>query len=333
MSTFGTDALNAGGGVLDVAGGRGEITYALIFEHGVKCTLIEPRPAKFTKQQRKDLKKRYHLDANETVLPQIQAEFRPEMWDKVPHYLARAWDEEEVGEESAPSIIPHPDHHLDPSPPSPPIDPVPVPESDTGIRLPASNNSVISKMTNDAASATRSATVRIRRMTWVRAEPSRKESGPGVVEGGVGVGVVGVGERLGSGSGCGSLPSLVLGMHPDEATDNIVDYAIRERIPFAVVPCCVFPHLFPGRRFTPDGDTGDGLGGEEKEEMEEEKKESKKERVRTYADLVAYLREKGAWRPSSTMVHGPLRATTTRLPFQGRNLVIYRTQKEKDEQH
>ena len=41
---------------------------------------------------------------------------------------------------------------------------------------------------------------------------------------------------------------LVLGMHPDEATEPIVDVALAKKIPFAVIPCCVFAHLFPERR-------------------------------------------------------------------------------------
>jgi len=31
---------------------------------------------------------------------------------------------------------------------------------------------------------------------------------------------------------------LVVGMHPDEATSEIVLYAVKHGIPFAVVPCC-----------------------------------------------------------------------------------------------
>ena len=42
--------------------------------------------------------------------------------------------------------------------------------------------------------------------------------------------------------------SLVLGLHPDEATDFIVDAAIAAKVPFAVVPCCCFSRLFPHRR-------------------------------------------------------------------------------------
>lgn len=34
---------------------------------------------------------------------------------------------------------------------------------------------------------------------------------------------------------------LVVGMHPDGATDEIVAYAVKHRVPFAVCPCCVLP--------------------------------------------------------------------------------------------
>ena len=35
--------------------------------------------------------------------------------------------------------------------------------------------------------------------------------------------------------------SLIVGMHPDEATEEIVDVALHHGKPFAIVPCCVFP--------------------------------------------------------------------------------------------
>ena len=41
---------------------------------------------------------------------------------------------------------------------------------------------------------------------------------------------------------------LVVGFHPDQATEAAVDLALALRVPFAVVPCCVFPSLFPHRR-------------------------------------------------------------------------------------
>ena len=42
--------------------------------------------------------------------------------------------------------------------------------------------------------------------------------------------------------------SLIIGMHPDEATVDIVDVALAKKINFAVVPCCVFHVKFPERK-------------------------------------------------------------------------------------
>eukprot|EP01080_Neovahlkampfia_damariscottae_P012951 gene12951-7529_t len=39
--------------------------------------------------------------------------------------------------------------------------------------------------------------------------------------------------------------SLIFGMHPDEATESIVQVSLLNSKNFAVVPCCVFPNLFP----------------------------------------------------------------------------------------
>ena len=36
-------------------------------------------------------------------------------------------------------------------------------------------------------------------------------------------------------------------MHPDQATDLIVDFAVANGKAFAVVPCCVFPTEFSHR--------------------------------------------------------------------------------------
>ncbi|GMI30784.1 hypothetical protein TeGR_g5755 [Tetraparma gracilis] len=44
----------------------------------------------------------------------------------------------------------------------------------------------------------------------------------------------------------------LVGMHPDEATEAIADCALGRGLPFAVVPCCVFPGMFPDRK-TPEG--------------------------------------------------------------------------------
>ena len=42
--------------------------------------------------------------------------------------------------------------------------------------------------------------------------------------------------------------SLIVAMHPDEATESAIDWAVAHRRPFFIVPCCVFGRLFPNRR-------------------------------------------------------------------------------------
>lgn len=42
LATYGTESLNEGTGVLDVAGGKGAISYELQCRHAVRCTLVDP---------------------------------------------------------------------------------------------------------------------------------------------------------------------------------------------------------------------------------------------------------------------------------------------------
>lgn len=84
-----------------------------------------------------------------------------------------------------------------------------------------------------------------------------------------------------------SAASFIIGVHPDQVTECIVDIAIQLKIPFAVIPCCVFTKLFPERK-TQSGET-----------------------VRTYEELVAYIKGK-----HPNIVQGI-------LPFYGRNIVLY----------
>lgn len=83
---------------------------------------------------------------------------------------------------------------------------------------------------------------------------------------------------------------LLIGMHADGATEAIVDAALRHDKPFVVVPCCVFPNLFPKRRVELQGKTVD---------------------VRTHEQFCQYLAAKDA------------RLATATLPFEGRNTAIY----------
>lgn len=83
--------------------------------------------------------------------------------------------------------------------------------------------------------------------------------------------------------------SAIVALHPDEATDAIVDMAVKRRIPFVVVPCCVFSRFFTYRR----------------------KPGTNNLPVTTYDDLLDYLCSK----------HESIQRTT--LPFQGANVALW----------
>jgi hypothetical protein len=86
--------------------------------------------------------------------------------------------------------------------------------------------------------------------------------------------------------------SLMIGLHADGATEAIVDAALRYGKPFCVVPCCVFPTLFPQRFVVAD----DGVT---------------QVPVRTHEQFCAYLLGKDPRFRQST------------LPFEGRNVCIW----------
>ena len=82
--------------------------------------------------------------------------------------------------------------------------------------------------------------------------------------------------------------SAVVGMHPDAATESIVDFALAAGLPFAVVPCCVFAVDFAHRR-GPEGQP-----------------------VNNHSAFVRYLQAKA-----------PDRIGVATLPFEGKNVVLY----------
>ncbi len=75
-----------------------------------------------------------------------------------------------------------------------------------------------------------------------------------------------------------------------KAASEIVAFAARHGVPFAVVPCCVYAGQYPHRRL-PDGRP-----------------------VRTYEDLVAWC-----------VATGPPGTATAKLPFEGKNIVVFWT--------
>lgn len=86
--------------------------------------------------------------------------------------------------------------------------------------------------------------------------------------------------------------TCVVGLHPDECTEDILDVALLYNKSVAIVPCCVFPSLFPTRQLQVPNTQGSRI-------------------VRTYNDFMQYLLEKDE------------RLQVEALPFQGKNQVIY----------
>ncbi|KAL7566415.1 hypothetical protein ACA910_000898 [Epithemia clementina (nom. ined.)] len=62
---------------------------------------------------------------------------------------------------------------------------------------------------------------------------------------------------------------LIVGFHPDQATEALMDLAMVLQVPLAVVPCCVFPSEFPNRTNPENGN-----------------------RVRTYHEFMEYLKQR-----------------------------------------
>ena len=93
---------------------------------------------------------------------------------------------------------------------------------------------------------------------------------------------------------------IIVGLHPDEATEAIVDVALRTGAAFAVVPCCVFPSLFAWRRLENGGDPRASGSGDP---------------VVSYDDFCTYLQQK---------VHrAGRRCDMGFLNLQGKNRVLF----------
>eukprot|EP00986_Skeletonema_menzelii_P021255 scaffold33758_cov234-Skeletonema_menzelii.AAC.1 len=83
--------------------------------------------------------------------------------------------------------------------------------------------------------------------------------------------------------------AAIVALHPDEATGVIVETAVQNKIPFVVLPCCVFSRLFPERKRRQGGS------------------------VSTYYELIDWL----------IGLHPAICVTT--LPFEGANIAIWAT--------
>jgi hypothetical protein len=103
--------------------------------------------------------------------------------------------------------------------------------------------------------------------------------------------------------------ALLVGLHPDQCTEAIVDVALRLGKSFAVVPCCVFGDLFPVRvlRLPSSSSSSTTTTGNDASDPAAVSAVP----VRTYEQFLQYLRQKDP------------RIQQATLPICGKNQVLY----------
>eukprot|EP00537_Pseudo-nitzschia_pungens_P015593 CAMPEP_0172411456 /NCGR_PEP_ID=MMETSP1061-20121228/77401_1 /TAXON_ID=37318 /ORGANISM="Pseudo-nitzschia pungens, Strain cf. pungens" /LENGTH=435 /DNA_ID=CAMNT_0013147665 /DNA_START=91 /DNA_END=1398 /DNA_ORIENTATION=+ len=116
---------------------------------------------------------------------------------------------------------------------------------------------------------------------------------------------------------------LIMGFHPDQATEPCIDLARVLDIPFCIVPCCVFPSEFPDRRLrlkdahSSEGGTNEHGGAKDCDGGQLQ--ETKMIPVRTYHQFLEYLRQK------ATNKHSRIYTAHLDFPFTetAKNIVLY----------
>jgi len=283
VRNFGIENLSQGSGVLDIAGGKGELTFLLENLNGIKSTCIEPRSLKLRKFVRRFKFGMFHRtqtvsgrsvtrDFREGVkkCEQIRMCFKDEMIQAIVKNESETLNSlvEEAIEESKHlawsskglGANEHEDGHEDE------ID-FESRHKRKGTRKEKSLPD-LNQLENENGEP---------EMTEAQLKHDQ-ENKAAVCEVND---ITGIAETLRN-------ASAVVGMHPDQATGAIVDLALALNVPFAVVPCCVYHKLFPERRLRDGGEVND------------------------YDALIQYLVEKD---PDNIKVET--------LDFEGKNKVVY----------
>ena len=321
VDTFGFDTLSSAEGILDVAGGKGELAFELRNISGIPVTVVDPRPMRLDRYVRRFRSGIYHRNQSQVASklrrPQtssLQAPthlrmflhkgvFDPSTTEEArraatmeSYALAHAtrWSRRGLVEtESAPTADIPGDIparvNLDEAYRVPGA---PVRHKTMFTRAPPSSNSsasvdlpivkaadVMNEDEDEIYECDDVSTPVDEDRDAAAMEPIAMDSAE----------TAATCERVLS--GC----SVVVGLHPDQATDAAVDFALAHGKPFAVVPCCTYARDFPHRRRPPGPGRPKGGGP-----------------VTTHAHLVEYLLAKAP---------GVIKCET--LPFEGKNVVVY----------
>ena len=330
LETFGHALLCSGAGVLDVAGGKGELAFELLNVSGVPVTVVDPRPMRLDTYVRKFRAGFYHRNRAPAVVASVRRPadaplaapehcrvfFFPDAWrerdaDKRAAAARASWHVARETRWSRRGLVVASANECATGPSDGPRAPEPRAErSDRRARYlergePARQRALFESRRSELAAAPRPEApddpVAIEPFgTDPRPDPETEETAPPATPTGADA-RASVPEAMDAEATFACLEramaecSVVLGMHPDQATECVVDFALERGKPFAVVPCCVYSREFPARRrpATPERPRGGGA-------------------VTTHAHLVEYLLAKAP---------GTCRSAT--LPFGGMNTVVY----------
>ncbi|KAG0068196.1 hypothetical protein BGZ92_004947, partial [Podila epicladia] len=288
IHTFTREFLESGSGVLDIAGGRGDLSWELQTRQGVRSTIVEPRPGKgMRKWQRKWLEKFVaenqskddKTDTNtvfsrgeDVCVPQKEEESLACDGNVAKKQKMEAREGKDEGDDD--DREPDADGDKDPSLTSfiPTVKTYPLQTTEPAR---------IQAMMDDAFLQTHRELV--------------------------------------------ASASVLIGLHPDQATEPIVRAALKAGKPFAIIPCCVFGRDNPHRRLplvaelegersckNADGEAG---AKEEKDAVQDmdvdQDQETSTRAVTSYEDFVTWL----------TTLHPGIE--TTWLNFEGMNRVLF----------
>ncbi|CAE8719908.1 unnamed protein product, partial [Polarella glacialis] len=275
IDSFGLELLRAGRGVLDVAGGGGDLAFELLNLNGIEATCIDPRPPGLAKSikmwerglyWRNPVWRKWNGESPQDGIPPPQSPQHAQLlfcdettsWArevansggklsaKSLAWLSRTLEEtkqlswtagafHEDGERSGQSDNDGPDS-VPHRPPS--FYPTHLRNLPCLETAPFEGKSEATSPADDLCDQLD----KLSCDTRVSTDSTQAAGIPDDVDAGIARTVADVF------TGC----SAVVGIHPDQAAGHIVEFAVATRKPFLVVPCCVYSSAFP-KRMLPDG--------------------------------------------------------------------------------
>ena len=303
--TFSVELLRSGSGVLDVAGGHGSLAFELVNLDDVPCTIVDPRPVErgFARLERKWLVLGGRNDAEDALTTaaledESANDASREACTRAARLVHRDW---RLGRERQPAPR-RPGHwRMCWQPELYDID-LSTPPSEAEL---AAFGATIDDLLAAASG-----------LCWTRKglvpsvvggdEQSRMHTGSmdAIADGDDEEAPAPAADKPAADAPAPTLSataawqtladcSMVAGMHADGATEFIIDFALRHNKAFAVVPCCVYSG--EAREMRRDATTGLKMA------------------TMNYTQFVRYL-----------VAKAPGQIRTAKLPFEGKNVVVYR---------